>query len=204
MAVVSAGCGDVEVLCAMAAAATTRIRVGARAVQLGHRTSLSVVELFGSIDAFHPGRIDLGLGRSGHRKAGAGGTPPAKPPARVGQTVDGLLILPGFSFATLARSPLFGLYSCLLQQPAAQSIDFAEQVAEIIALLNGTYVSAAGKAAHALPGEGRRPPVVDLGQQRRRERQSRGRARSSVRRRPPRPCWKRSPPTGRHSNPQAV
>ena len=31
----------------------------------GHRTPLSVVEEFGILDALFPGRIDLGLGRSG-------------------------------------------------------------------------------------------------------------------------------------------
>src|SRR6185295_3979880 len=47
------------------AAATRTIRVGSGAVQTEHRTPLSVVEEFGILDALHPGRIDLGLGRSG-------------------------------------------------------------------------------------------------------------------------------------------
>lgn len=46
-------------------------RLGSGAVQLGHRTALSTVEEFGLLDALHPGRFDLGLGRSGGRAEGA-------------------------------------------------------------------------------------------------------------------------------------
>jgi alkanesulfonate monooxygenase SsuD/methylene tetrahydromethanopterin reductase-like flavin-dependent oxidoreductase (luciferase family) len=53
------------VVLALTAAATTTIRIGSGAVQMGHRTALSTVEEFGLIDALHPGRLDLGLGRSG-------------------------------------------------------------------------------------------------------------------------------------------
>ncbi|MEU2628364.1 LLM class flavin-dependent oxidoreductase, partial [Kitasatospora sp. NPDC007106] len=55
------------VVLALTAAATSTIRLGAGAVQLGHRTALSTVEEFGLLDALHPGRFDLGLGRSGGR-----------------------------------------------------------------------------------------------------------------------------------------
>ncbi|MDP9870079.1 MULTISPECIES: MsnO8 family LLM class oxidoreductase [Streptosporangium] len=143
------------VLIALVAAATSTIRVGSGAVQLGHQTALAVVEQFGLIDALHPGRIDLGLGRSGRRKAEFAelAEKPSRPspPARV---VDGLLIPEGFSFAALAASPILTLYGSLLQQPGARSPDFADQVDDIIALLAGTYRSADGLAAHAVPGEG--------------------------------------------------
>src|SRR5882757_2502635 len=56
------------VLVGQIAAATQRIRVGSAAVQLGHTTAVAVVESFGMLDAFHPGRIDLGVGRSGQRR----------------------------------------------------------------------------------------------------------------------------------------
>ena len=59
------------VLIGQIAAATDRIRVGAAAVQLGQTTAIAVVESFGMLDAFHPGRIDLGLGRSGQRRSEA-------------------------------------------------------------------------------------------------------------------------------------
>lgn len=50
------------------AAATKTIRVGSGGVQMGHRTPLAVGEEFGLLDAVYPGRLDLGLGRSGGRK----------------------------------------------------------------------------------------------------------------------------------------
>lgn len=59
------------VLVALVAAATSTIRVGSGAVQLGHQTPAAVVEQSGTIDALYPGRIDLGLGRSGQRRTEA-------------------------------------------------------------------------------------------------------------------------------------
>jgi alkanesulfonate monooxygenase SsuD/methylene tetrahydromethanopterin reductase-like flavin-dependent oxidoreductase (luciferase family) len=144
------------VLIGLVAAATDRIRVGSGAVQLGHQTPLSVVEQFGMIDALHPGRIDLGLGRSGQRRAEflKAATSTAAPEPRPARTVDGLLIPAPFSFASLAGSPLLALTAALLQQPGAESPDFGEQVGDIIALLEGSYRSADGFQAHAVPGEG--------------------------------------------------
>ena len=59
------------VLIGQIAAATDRIRVGAGAVQMGHTTASAVVESFAMLDAFYPGRIDLGVGRSGQRRRDA-------------------------------------------------------------------------------------------------------------------------------------
>jgi luciferase family oxidoreductase group 1 len=53
-----------EVLIAHIAAATTRIRVGAGGIMLPNHTPLRVVEIFRTLEALHPGRIDLGLGRA--------------------------------------------------------------------------------------------------------------------------------------------
>jgi alkanesulfonate monooxygenase SsuD/methylene tetrahydromethanopterin reductase-like flavin-dependent oxidoreductase (luciferase family) len=145
------------------AAATERIRVGSGAVQLGHQTPLAVVEQFGTIDALHPGRIDLGLGRSGQRRAEVAKAASAPPPVREATVVDGLLIPRPYSFASLSKSPLFALYGTLLQQPGAESPDFAGQVDEITALLAGTYRSPEGHEAHAVPGEGAEPQVWILG-----------------------------------------
>lgn len=142
------------VLIGAIAAATDRIRVGSGAVQLGHQTPLTVVEHFGTLDALHPGRIDLGLGRSGQRAKELSTETPAPAPPAQARIVNGLLIPPPFSFATIAASPIFKLLGSLLQQPGAQSPDFAEQVDDIQALLAGTYRSAAGLEAHAQPGEG--------------------------------------------------
>lgn len=162
------------VLIGQVAAATSRIRVGAGAVQLGHQTALSVVEQFGLLAALYPGRIDLGLGRSGQRAAEArrelaadapAGDTPADAPAGNGggRTVGGLLIPPKFSFAHLLTSPRFAAYAALLQQPGARSPDFGDQVEEIFALLAGTYRSPDGVEVHAMPGEGAELEVWILG-----------------------------------------
>jgi alkanesulfonate monooxygenase SsuD/methylene tetrahydromethanopterin reductase-like flavin-dependent oxidoreductase (luciferase family) len=142
------------VLIGLVAAATEGIRVGSGAVQLGHQTPLAVVEQFGTLDALHPGRIDLGLGRSGQRHAELVRAPAVAPPPREASVVDGLLIPRPFSFASLAKSPQFALTAALLQQPGAVAPDFADQVEEITALLAGTYRSSQGHEAHAVPGEG--------------------------------------------------
>jgi alkanesulfonate monooxygenase SsuD/methylene tetrahydromethanopterin reductase-like flavin-dependent oxidoreductase (luciferase family) len=143
------------VVLALSAAATSTIRLGSGAVQMGHRTALSTVEEFGLLDALHPGRFDLGLGRSG-------GKPPAETapalvggPSRVvnGHAENGLLIPPRFSFAKLLGSPRFALIRKLLTLPGAQPQDYAEQVDDVLALIAGTYRSPDGEEAHIIPGE---------------------------------------------------
>ncbi|WP_285780555.1 MsnO8 family LLM class oxidoreductase [Microtetraspora sp. NBRC 13810] len=52
------------VLAAAVAAATSVIRVGTGGVMLPNHRPLVVAEQFGVLEALHPGRIDMGLGRS--------------------------------------------------------------------------------------------------------------------------------------------
>jgi luciferase family oxidoreductase group 1 len=52
------------VLIAHIAEATERIRVGSGGVMLPNHPSLVVAEQFGMLEALHPGRIDLGIGRA--------------------------------------------------------------------------------------------------------------------------------------------
>ena len=52
------------VLIAHLAAATSRIRVGSGGVMLPNHAPLVVAEQFGTLEALHPGRIDLGIGRA--------------------------------------------------------------------------------------------------------------------------------------------
>ena len=52
------------VLIAHLAAGTERIRVGSGGLMLPNHSSLAVAEQFGMLEALHPGRIDLGLGRA--------------------------------------------------------------------------------------------------------------------------------------------
>jgi luciferase family oxidoreductase group 1 len=145
------------VLLALTAAATSRIRIGSGAVQMGHRTALSVVEEFGLIDALHPGRLDLGLGRS------AGRPPADAPPAPTrSYTGNGLLIPERVSLAHLAGVPRFQMQKELLQLPGAQSQDYTSQVADVLALLDGTY-RWNDVEGHAIPGEGASVQVWILG-----------------------------------------
>ncbi|HMG54797.1 MAG TPA: LLM class flavin-dependent oxidoreductase [Kofleriaceae bacterium] len=53
-----------EVLIAAAAAVTSRIRLGAGGMMVPNHAPLHVVEVFRTLEALHPGRIDLGLGRA--------------------------------------------------------------------------------------------------------------------------------------------
>src|SRR5215472_3198491 len=112
------------VVLALIAGSTARIRLGSAAVQMGHRTALSVVEEFGLLDAWYPGRIDLGLGRSGGGPPKPGATPPPAPQA--GWTANGLRIPARFPVERLLRSPRLGLARTLLHQPNAEPEDYGE------------------------------------------------------------------------------
>jgi alkanesulfonate monooxygenase SsuD/methylene tetrahydromethanopterin reductase-like flavin-dependent oxidoreductase (luciferase family) len=172
------------VVLALTAAATTTIRIGSGAVQMGHRTALATVEEFGLIDALHPGRLDLGLGRSGGRPPGGAGGPGAadsppksrgglggiappegaatlSPEARAARS--GLRIPPKFDIRRLLGSPRIAMQKGLLQLPGAQSQDYGEQVSDVLALLRGTYRSPDGVPGRAVPGEYAQVQVWILG-----------------------------------------
>lgn len=53
-----------SVVIAHVAAGTSTIRVGAGGVMLPNHAPLLIAEQFGTLEALHPGRIDLGLGRA--------------------------------------------------------------------------------------------------------------------------------------------
>jgi alkanesulfonate monooxygenase SsuD/methylene tetrahydromethanopterin reductase-like flavin-dependent oxidoreductase (luciferase family) len=154
------------VLIAAIAATTTVIRVGSGAVQLGHQTAATVVEAFGTLSDLYPGRIDLGIGRSSKRRretaareAAAREAAHAEPTGP--RVVKGLLIPARFAAEGL-RSPRLAVQDTVLQQPGAQTPDFAVQVDDIRALLAGTY-AAAGIAIEATPGTGADAVVWILG-----------------------------------------
>ncbi|MFD3947561.1 LLM class flavin-dependent oxidoreductase [Streptomyces sp. NPDC058579] len=152
------------VVLALTAAATSTIRIGSGAVLLGHRTALSTVEEFGLIDALHPGRVDLGLGRSGGRPSGPPpGSADTATPVAAGRAPNGLAIPARFSFEHLIDSPRFRVQHQLLHLPGARSQEYGEQVDDILALLRGEYRSADGVEAHAVPGEGAEVEVWILG-----------------------------------------
>jgi alkanesulfonate monooxygenase SsuD/methylene tetrahydromethanopterin reductase-like flavin-dependent oxidoreductase (luciferase family) len=155
------------VVLALTAGATSTIRLGSGAVQMGHRTALSTVEEFGLLDTAYPGRFDLGLGRSGGRPR------EAKAPALVGggaaatvvdgHTPNGLLIPPRFDVRRLLGSPRFALQKKLLQLPHAEAQNYTEQVSDVLALIAGTYRSEQGAEAHVVPGEGAALQIWILG-----------------------------------------
>ena len=144
------------VLIGQIAAATDRIRVGAAAVQLGHTTAVAVVESFGMLDAFHPGRIDLGVGRSGQRrraalKDGDQGKPKPKPPSQW-RDVDGVIVPPPFDISVADAQPAAAGKDVRAAAARSRRPDFGDQVGDILAMLDGSY-EIDGVDAHATPGE---------------------------------------------------
>jgi alkanesulfonate monooxygenase SsuD/methylene tetrahydromethanopterin reductase-like flavin-dependent oxidoreductase (luciferase family) len=142
------------VLLGRIAAATDRIRLGSGAVQTGFLTPLAVLEQFGMLDAFFPGRFDLGLGRSAQRRTSAVEAPEPEPDDDEPRVVDGLLIPRSFSFSKIFRSPRAALFAKLLTQPGAAPDDLAAVVEQIETLRAGPYGDGQGNEARAVPGEG--------------------------------------------------
>ncbi|WP_033401149.1 MsnO8 family LLM class oxidoreductase [Actinokineospora enzanensis] len=153
------------VLTALIASATTRIRVGSGAVLLGYYAPLSVAEQFGTIAHVHPGRVDLGLGRSGlvrgrdlakrFNSAGA--------PVSTGRVVDGLVI-PGKPKAALDRAEV------LARMEASQTLlgarddagAYIDQVRQILDFLGDGH-SYAGQEFRAPAATGADAEVWVLG-----------------------------------------
>jgi len=148
------------VMIALAAGRTSSIRLGSGGVQSGHRTALSIVEEFGLLDAAHPGRIDLGVGRSGGRNflkdrlrgVSSNGSSNGQPPPQATVTDDGLLIPTRPSLRHLANSPRLALTAALLQQEEAVTPDYTQLMGDIVSLLEGTYRSDDGLDPHPVPG----------------------------------------------------
>ena len=144
------------VMMALVAPRTSQLRLGSAGFQLGHRTALSVLEEVGLVDSLFPGRIDLGLGRSGGAPpASATASDPIAPP-------NGLVIPKKFDFSKLLGSPRIGLTKHLLMLPNAKPQPYGEQVADLLALLAGDY-SYEGVPGAASPGEGAQVEVWILG-----------------------------------------
>jgi luciferase family oxidoreductase group 1 len=60
----SIGSSATSVLIAHVAAKTHTIRLGAGGIMLPNHAPLTIAEQFGTLETLHPGRIDLGLGRT--------------------------------------------------------------------------------------------------------------------------------------------
>ena len=171
------------VLIGQIAAATDRIRVGAAAVQLGHTTAVAVVESFGMLDAFYPGRIDLGVGRSGQRRREAvkkaSSKPKPKPPS--GMARRRRRDRPAAVRRASASSPIrLRAQMSVLQQPEAVAPDFADQVDDILAMLRRQLPSRRRRRARRARRTNR-PDAVGLRQQQGAERTGGRRPRAAVR-----------------------
>jgi len=57
-------CTAPEILLARIGAETKRIRIGSGGIMLPHYSPFKVAEVFRTLEAFYPGRIDLGIGRA--------------------------------------------------------------------------------------------------------------------------------------------
>lgn len=140
-----------HVLLAAIAAATERIRIGTAATIIGNYSALQVVEAAGVVAALHPGRFDLGIGRSGSTSATSSAPAglPAKAETRV---VDGLLLpaVRPFSF----DSARFAAQTRLLRRTPGDADRFEQDVLDILALIEGSYVAPEGVPIHATPAEG--------------------------------------------------
>lgn len=147
------------VLIGQIAAATDRIRVGSGVVQLGFTTPVSVVESFGVLAALHPGRIDLGLGRVALPRRGIAAPTEAGPAVspQAPRDAGGLIIPAPFDFGALMRDPKvraqIATRMAILQPRHEDPPDYADQVDDILAMLNDCY-RADGEELHVVPGAG--------------------------------------------------
>ncbi|WP_256840046.1 LLM class flavin-dependent oxidoreductase [Ornithinimicrobium faecis] len=123
---------------ALAGAATSTIRIGSGAVLTGHRTALSIAEEFGLLEAAYPGRIDLGLGRSGNRAKPSSSAAPKGPLPQEHRTPEGLLVPAPVPLGGLLASPRFQVANRLQFLPGAESAEYADTVALIQDALSGS------------------------------------------------------------------
>ena len=138
-----------HVLLAAIAAATSHIRIGTAATIIGNYSALQVVEAAGVVAALHPGRFDLGIGRSGSTSSSQTPPPPSDVPDRI---VDGLL-LPAARPFEFDRAR-FVAQSRLLGRTPGDADRFEQDVRYILDLIAGTYAAPEGVPIRATPAEG--------------------------------------------------
>ncbi|MEZ0446936.1 LLM class flavin-dependent oxidoreductase [Cellulomonas sp. ICMP 17802] len=137
------------VLAALAASATSTIRVGSAAVLLGTTSPAVAAEQFGTVAALHPGRVDLGLGRASFPPPGkdASAAPDASAPgngrvpasATEARVVDGLLVpaAPPFTFADPDLRARFVAQQQFLSAGRTPE-PFRDELSTVLALQAGT------------------------------------------------------------------
>ncbi|WP_406691076.1 MsnO8 family LLM class oxidoreductase [Saccharopolyspora sp. ID03-671] len=143
------------VLLTAIAGVTSTIRVGSAAVLLGQHSPLTVAEQFGTLAQLHPGRVDLGVGRSGKKRTQELTERLTAPVEHEGSTVDGLVV-PAKPRA-VARSEK---YAARLRRQAelvgapAEELTYREQVQRVRWFLEGGFPGPDGEPVRANPAEG--------------------------------------------------
>ncbi|MBB5783219.1 LLM class flavin-dependent oxidoreductase [Nonomuraea jabiensis] len=145
------------VLIALVVSATDRLRVGSGAALIANSTPLLLAEQFGTIAQLHPGRVDLGLGRSGSRRfaevaAESGKAPPGGVLATAPGTVVNGVVIPARTSVSF-DTELFRVKARLLGQVDGADDDYSGQVRDVLSFLRGDYRTDQGVALRALPAE---------------------------------------------------
>ena len=97
-----------EILIGQIAASTASIRVGSGGVMLPHYSALKVAEQFRMLDALHPGRIELGIGRApGSDRITAAALTWPRPPIDINQFPQMVTDLLGFLHGRVERGHPF-------------------------------------------------------------------------------------------------
>lgn len=136
-------------LIALAGGVSERIRLGSGAIQLGPgSTEATVAEEFTLLDAALPGRIDLGLGRSGLATGG-----PSAPEHAPETVTDGLLIPEPFRFDRVFAAPKYRTLGALLGRDE-EGPAFADQVETVLALLGDGVGDGDERVALGVDGTG--------------------------------------------------
>ena len=148
-----------HVLSALVAAATSIIRVGTAATILGNYQPVQVAENVGTVAALHPGRVDLGFGRSGVPKAEApaAAAPGHAEPAAGNRDVDGLVIPPPRPLFGKAFPERFRLQAKLLSRVPGDADNFESDVQDVVAYFAGQYRGPEGERVAVHPAQGHSP-----------------------------------------------
>lgn len=148
------------VVAAHVLSATSTIRVGAGAVQLSQRVAARVAEEWGTLAELHPGRVDVGLGRSAGRAGQyreALRSPRAEKPSTPAvdhPVVDGVVLPEPRDLRGLVDSPRTAAGLAVISPPG-DAPDYQSQVLSILALIDGTFIpEGLDEPLHLTPGEG--------------------------------------------------